>query len=533
MINKRNWLLVIGLLLTLALAACAGGSENEGGTEQASGTGNETSEGGDLVLAVKSDATTLDPAGSNDVPSGNVQHNIFNTLVERDADNNIVPSLAESWEAIDETTYEFKLRQDVKFHDGETFNAEAVKVNLDRILDPKVASSKYNTFEMISNVEVVDDYTVRITTEYPFSPILAHLSHGGGRMVSPKSIAEDYEQMKNGREAGSVISQNPIGTGYFKFESWTPGTEIKLVRNDDYWGQKVHVDTVTFKVVPESATRQADLERGFVHIIDPVSPNEVATLNNSDFATVIQTPSTALTHIGFNTTKAPFDDVRVRQAVSMLINKQEIIDGIYDGFAIPAEGPLAPNSFGYAEDLKGIEYDVEGAKALLKEAGYEDGFKIALWTNDNPERVDIAVYLQDLLKDLQIEVDIQQMELGAYLQNLRAGDHDMYMLSWGNSLADGDNGLYNLFHSSMAGAPPNAMNYGSPEVDELLQRGRQATDLEDRKEIYKEAQELLVDEAPMIFLNYPEYLTGVSNNITGFAVDSANTYLLQDVKFVK
>lgn len=533
MINKRNWLLVIGLLLTLVLGACAGGSESEGEKEQAKGPGDDSSEGGDLVLAVHTDATTLDPAGSNDVPSGNVQYNIFETLVKRDAENNIVPSLAESWEPIDETTYEFKLRQDVTFHDGEAFNAEVVKLNLDRILDPKVASSKFNTFEMISNIEVVDEYTVRITTEYPFSPILAHLSHSGGGMVSPKSIAEDYEQMENGRDAGSVISQNPVGTGYFKFESWTPGTEIKLIRNDDYWGEKVHVDTVAFKVVPESATRQADLERGFVQIIDPVQPNEVATLNNSDFASVIQTPSTALTHIGFNTTKAPFDDVRVRQAVSMLINKQEIIDGIYDGFAIPAEGPLAPKVFGYAEDLKGIEYDIEGAKALLKEAGYEKGFKIALWTNDNPQRVNTAVYLQDLLKDLQIEVEIEQMELGAYLQNLRAGEHDMYMLSWGNSLADADNGLYNLFHSSMAGAPPNAMNYASPEMDELLKLGRQAAVPEERKEIYKKAQELLVVEAPMIFLNHPEYLTGVSNNITGFSVDTANNYQLQHVKFVK
>ena len=538
MINKKNWLFVIILLLAMALGACAGGGSDDSttgtdDTNKPDATNEESTEGGDLVLAVHTDATTLDPVGSNDVPSSNVQHNIFETLVKRDADNTVVPSLAESWEAIDDKTYEFKLRQDVKFHDGEAFNADVVKANLDRIRDPKVASAKYNTFAMISSVEVIDEYTVRIITEYPFSPILAHLSHSGGGMVSPKSIEEDYAAVENGQDAGTIISQQPVGTGYFKFESWTPGSEIKLVRNDEYWGQKAHVESATFKVVPESATRNADLERGFVHIVDPVQPNEVASLNSGDFASVIQTPSTALTHIGFNVEKAPFDDVRVRKAISMLVNKQEIIDGIYDGFAIPAEGPLAPKVFGYADDVTGIEYDIEGAKKLLKEAGHENGFKMSIWTNDNPQRVNTAVYLQDVLKELNIEVDIQQMELGAYLERLRAGEHDMYMLSWGNSLADGDNGLYSLFHSSGKGVPPNAIRYGTPTVDDLLERGRHESDPEERKVIYKQLQEVLIEEAPMIYLNHPEYLTGVSNSITGLEVDTSNTYLLQNVKFVK
>jgi len=158
---------------------------------------------------------------------------------------------------------------------------------------------------------------------------------------------------------------------------------------------------------------------------------------------------------------------------------------------------------------------------------------MSIWTNDNPQRVNTAVYLQDVLKELNIEVDIQQMELGAYLERLRAGEHDMYMLSWGNSLADGDNGLYSLFHSSVKGTPPNAIRYGTPAVDDLLNRGRQESDPEVRQAIYKELQEVLIEEAPMIYLNHPEYLTGVSNSITGLEIDTSNTYLLQNVKFVK
>ncbi|MFD1929167.1 glutathione ABC transporter substrate-binding protein [Sporosarcina siberiensis] len=541
--TTSKWLLTIILLLSMVLGACAGGTDSEDTTskepskepdkEVVDETTEEPEEGGDLVLAVHTDASTLDPSGSNDVPSTNVQYNIFENLVKRDDDNNIVPSLAESWEAIDETTFEFKLRQGVKFHDGEDFNAEAVKASLDRILDPEVASSKFNTFNMITSVDIVDEFTVRIVTEYPFSPILAHLSHSGGAIISPKSVEADYAAMDNGEEAGSVIAFNPVGTGFFKFESWEPGDEIKLIRNEDYWGDKAHVDSVTFRVIPESATRNSDLERGFVQIVDPVQPSEVEALNSSDFATVLQTPSTALTHLGFNTERAPFDNVKVRQAITMMVNKQEIIDGVYEGFAIPADGPLAPKSFGYDPDVIGLEYNVEEAKKLMSEAGHADGFKATIWTNDNPQRIDMAVILQDVLKELKIDITVEQMEFGAYLDKLRSGEHDMYMLSWGNSLADADNGLYSLFHSTVIGVPPNAVFYGTDVIDDLLNKGRLASDPEERMTIYKEAQKVLIEDAPMIYLNHPEYLTGISNTITGFKVDSSNTYLLQDVKFVK
>lgn len=534
---RKSWLFLFVLLLTFMLAACAGGSKSENKDADKEKTPNTATgapvEGGDLILAVASEASTLDPAGSNDVPSTNVQFNIYESLVKKDLENNIIPGLAKSWQNIDDRTIEFKLQEGVKFHDGEDFNAAAVKKNFDRLLDPAVASPKYNIFEMIESVDVVDDYTVRFTTKFPFSPILPTLAHNGAMIISPKVIDEDYEAAKNGRSIGAIVSEKPVGTGYFKFDSWAAGSEIKLVRNDDYWGEKAHVDSVTFRVVPESTTRNADLERGFVQIVDNVQPTEVQALNDSDFGSVIQTPSTALTFIGFNTTKAPFDDVRVRQAVSKLVNKQEIIDGIYNGFAVPAEGPLAPRVLGYSDSLKGYDYDPEGAKALLKEAGYENGFEIEFWTNDNPQRVETAVYLQNVLKEYNINVDIKQMEFGAFIDNIRAGEHDLFMLSWTNPLADGDMGLYSLFHSSTIGIPPNAFFYGTDEVDQLLDAARVETEPEKRSELYIQAQEKLIEDAPTIFLNHQEFLTGVSNSITGLEVDSSSLYLLQNVQFVE
>ena len=526
---NRKWLSILVLASVMALAACTGGESKEDNAPKE----GKAEIGGDLVLAVQSDASTLDPAGSDDIPSHNVQQAIFEGLIKRDDENNLIPGLAKEWTVVDELTYEFTLEEEVTFHDGETFNAEAVKINLERLIDPEVASSKYNKFEMIADIEVLDEFKLRVTTEYPFSPILAHLSHSGAAIISPKAIEADYEAIKNGKNPGTAISENPIGTGHFKFVSWTSGDEVQLVKNDTYWGEQALVDTVTFKVVPESGTRNADLERGFVQIANPVQPIDVDLLNGSDYAEVIQTSSTGLAFAGFNMNKAPFNDVNVRKAVSMMVDKQAIIDGVYDGFGTVGEGPLAPNVFGYSEDIKGIEYNVEEAKALMKEAGHEEGFKATVWTNDSPQRSDTAVYLQSVLKEINIELAIEQMEFGAFIENLKSGDHDMYILGWTNPLAEADNGLFSLFHSSTAGVPPNAMWYGSTIVDELLDKGRQETDIEERLKLYKQAQEEIVNDAPMIFLSYPEYLTGVSKKVTGFKIDSGGIYHLDQVQFVE
>lgn len=533
--SRLTWLLAMVFALSFVLAACAGGSDssNNDGDQTDGGAKGEPVEGGDLVLAVAADASSLDPAGSNDVPSSVVQQNMYETLVKRDDDNNIIEGLAVEWEPVGERTYEFKLREDVKFHDGEDFNAEAVKVNLERILDKDVGSPRYFLFEMIEEIDVIDEHTVQITTEYPFAPIFAHLSHNGGSMISPKAIEADYAAMEDGAQAGTEISKNPVGTGYFKFESWDAGNEIKLVKNEDYWGDNAHVDTVTFKVVPESTTRNADLERGFVHVIDPVEPIEVDHINSGDYATVVQKPSASLSYIGFNVDKEPFNDVKVRQAISMLVNKEEVIDGIYEGFGIPAKGPLAPSIFGYNEEAEAIEQNIEEAKKLMEEAGFADGFKTTIWTNDTQQRIDTAVLLQNSLKELNIDAKVETMEFGAYLDKTAKGEHDIFIHGWSNATGDADYGMYALFHSSQKGDPGNRSFYDNPKVDELLDEGRRESDPDKRVEIYNEVQEFLIEDAPVIYIHHQEYLLGVSNQVTGFDIDEAGIYNLQNVQFVE
>ena len=218
------------------------------------------------------------------------------------------------------------------------------------------------------------------------------------------------------------------------------------------------------------------------------------------------------------TSKEPLDDPLVRQAISYAIDREAIIEGIYEGVGTPAEGPLAPGVFGYDEDVSGITYDLDRAKELMEEAGQEDGFEIEILTNDQPQRVDTAIYMQEALAELNIDVSVQQLEWGAYLETTAQGDHDMFVLGWSTVTGDADYGMYPLLHSSMHGDPGNRSFLSNDNVDELLEAGRTETDPDARQEIYSELQEELVDVAPMIYIHHQDFVTGVNSNVENFEV---------------
>lgn len=529
--NRRfKWLVCILFILTVMMSACGSPSKSSNPETPPSGTNTPAPEPGakdppegtpdtganELVIAWLSDPPSMDPHMSTDQQTSVMTTHIYNTLVIHDKDLNIQPGLAESWKAVDELTWEFKLRQGVKFTDGSPFNAEVVKANIDRMQDPEVASPRASLVGMIKEVKVVDEYTVQLVTEYAFSPLLAHLAHSAVSIVSAEAIKLDYEKLKAGEKAGAYLAQNPVGTGVFKLESWNPGQEVKLVANADYWGDKAKVERVTFKVVSEEGTRIAELETGYAHIIDPVSPSSISRIESTDGMSLNRQASLSLSYIGFNNNKEPFNDVRVRQALSMAINKDEIISGIYEGTGIPAVGPLAPDVDGYDATVKPIEHNIDKAKELLKEAGYEGGFSTTIWTNDNPERIKIAEYVQSKLKELNVEVKIEVVEWGAYLAQTAEGKHDMFVLGWSTVTADADYGMYELFHSKNVGEPGNRTFTKDPELDKLLDDGRKENDPEQRKLIYKQAQEKLVELAPMLYIHHQEYLNGVSSKVEGF-----------------
>lgn len=534
--KRRNFLLLLMLLaLSLVLAACAGGSDGEessdGSDDSTEKTDNE-SEGNDpsdFVIATISDAAKLDPHMTTDVPSYNIITNLFETLVKKDENEEIIEGLATSWDNPDDKTWVFELRDDVQFHDGEAFNAEAVKKNFERILDEELAAPRAFIFEVISDIEVLDEHTVQFTTEYPFAPLLAHLTHPVGSIISPKSIDEDYAAIEDGKEVGTVINDEPIGTGYFKFDSWDRGTEVKIVRNDDYWGEQVNLNSVTFKAIPDGGTRLAELETGYAHLIEPVQPSEVGQIEASDNAYMDDELSSSLNYVGFNLEKEPFNDPKVRQAITMLINKDEMLEGIYEGFGLVAKGPLAPGVFGYDENLEALSYDPEKALELLAEAGYEDGFKTTVWTNDNQQRMDMAVLIQDSLKEANIEVEVEVVEWGAYLDKTANGEHDMFILGLTNPVGDADYFLSQLFHSENKGASGNRSFYENAEVDQLLEEARAEGDEEKRQQLYTEIQEILIEDAPMIYLQHQSYLSGVNHRVENYWINPSGYYMLQDI----
>ncbi|BAB03750.1 oligopeptide ABC transporter (oligopeptide-binding protein) [Halalkalibacterium halodurans C-125] len=532
-VSKNSFLFwALALMLTVVLAACAS-EPNEGAadpeTDEGQGTEAPAEAGGDLVIAQLSDVVSLDPAGSNDTPSSDVQANIYETLVVTDQDMELHPGLATEWNPIDDTTWEFKLREGVKFHDDTDFNAEVVKANLERILDPEVASPRAFLYDMITDIEVVDDYTVHITTEFPFAPLPAHLAHNGGGMVSLEAIEADYAAMEEGKDPGSYINENPTGTGYFKFDDRVPDQYVRLVRNDDYWDGTALLDSVTFKVVGEDLTRIAELETGDSHISNPLSPSDVSRVEATEGMHVHRQDSMSLSYIGFNLDKEPFDDVRVRQAISMAIDKSQIIDGIYDGVGVPAIGPLAPGTVGYDDTVSGLDHDIEKAKELLAEAGYEDGFSTTLWTNDNRERVDAATNVQAQLKEIGIDVEIEVLEWGTYLENTANGEHDMFVLGWSTVTGDADYGLYALFHSSQVGEPGNRTFLKDDELDELLDKARRETDEETRLALYHDVQEKLVELAPMLYIHHQQYLLGVRDEVKNLEQSPTQILQLKDV----
>ncbi|WP_035186291.1 glutathione ABC transporter substrate-binding protein [Alteribacter aurantiacus] len=508
--------------LSSILVGCASEPDEAAGTEE------KESEGGDLNISVVSDAQNLDPHNSNDVPSWNVSFNIYETLLKHDENMDLQPNLATDWEQVEDNLWEFQLEEGVTFHDGSEFNAEVVKVNFDRLLDEEVASPNAFLFDSIAEVNAVDDHTVEIVTEYPYAALPAHLAHMGSSMISKELIEEDYAYAEDGNQFGAIINQHPIGTGYFEFKEWNRGEKVTLTKNDHYWGEPAQVDRVTFTVSSEDLTRVGELESGSSHITS-VSPSDVNRVNNNENAEVHERDSVSIAYLGFNTQKAPFDDKRVRQAISKAVNKQDVLNGIMEGHGVEAAGPLAEAIFGHNPDAAGLKYDPEKAKELLAEAGYEDGFDVTLWTNDSREREDIAVLVQAQLEDINVNVSLEQFEWGAYLDRTAGGEHDMFILGLSAATADADYPLSMLYHSNNIGAAGNRTQFNNEDVDRLIEEARREGDEEQRLSLYHEATDILIEEAPMLYLYHQEYLTGVSDQIEGFDLYSNGIYQLQNV----
>ncbi|MDZ5474546.1 glutathione ABC transporter substrate-binding protein [Bacillus sp. 31A1R] len=522
---RKNIFLMLVLSIVLALAACSGQSSAPKNEDKPSDSGESKEEGkkgGHLVFVTGADAPTLDPHGTNDTATTNATSQIFERLLEFDKDGKPAPALASEFTQVDELTWTFKLREGVKFHDGTDFNAEAVKINFERVLDPEFASPRAFVLNMIESITVDSEFALTIKTKFPFAPLPNHLSHNAGSIISPAAIQAE-------KDGGKKVSENPIGTGPFKLDTWNTGAEIKFAKNEEYWGEKASVDTMSFVVVPEQATRVAMIETGEAHAM-LLGPSDVTRVEAMAGVTLDRVKSTRMDYLGFNLKKKPFDNVKVRQAISMAVNKDDVVNGVLDGQGIIAKGPLAPTVNGYSEDLTPLPYDVEAAKKLLAEAGYADGFKTTIWANEgSKERADIAELIQAQLAPLGIDVSIEIIEWGAFLEKSAAGEHEMLVLGWTTVTGDADYGLYAPYHSSAHGSAGNRSFYTNAKVDELLDKARQSTDQNERLGMYKEISQILIDEAPQVFLQHQDFVHATNGIASGFFADFSGTPYFKNV----
>ncbi len=501
---------LLTVVLALALVALIGCSANS------------TLSNDELVVVMGGEAVTLDPHGQNDQPSSRVRKQIYNTLVTQNESMEIVPGLATEWEITDGgQTLTLKLREGVTFHNGNDFNAEDVKFSLERAL---ASAHVKNIVQAIdpNGITVIDDYTVEIKMLFPFAPILAHLAH------TAISILDEEATIAGGDDYG----QNPVGTGPYKFVSWTLGDSIELTRFDEYWGEKALIENVRMRVITENAARAIAVETGDAHIVYDVAPSDVARIEANPELKMIRSPNFSSQYIGFNVQKEPFDDVRVRQAINLALDMDSIVEAVYFGTGSASKGPIVESVWAYNTDLPGYGYDVEAAKALMVEAGYADGFETTIWVNENDQRIQASEIIQAQLAEIGITLNIEILEWAAYLERTSLGEHEIYYLGWVTVTGDPDYGLYATFHTESFGAAGNRSFYSNPRVDELLTAGRTTGDPDARMAAYKEAQEIIFDEAPWIFTWQGEDLNATRSNVAGFVNNPAGHHKLETVYFI-
>jgi ABC-type transport system substrate-binding protein len=467
-----------------------------------------------LTIASGTDVENLNIKRVTSSPSFSVLEHIYETLFYMTPDGELEPLLAESIEpGEDEFSFVITLRQGIQFTDGEPFNAEAVKFNLDWILEADPAPVFAFLINRITEVVVLDEYTVQLNLETDFAPLGAHLSHGAIAMVSPALLAQGDDVMTN----------TTAGTGPYVLQNWTVDESVTLARNPDYWGDAPAIDTVVFRVIREDGARIVEVEAGTVDVAVRIPPAEAERLAANPNINIVETPGLRTIYIFFNVTNEPFTDVRVRQAVNYAVDVESIVRDLFEGAARVSDAPIAPRVFGYSEQQP-YARDVERARELLREAGVAEGTTVTLYhpTGRYIQDALVADAVRAQLREVGLNAELRTLEWAQYVPHVRrpAPENDVQfaMLGWGTVTMDADYGLFALFHSSEHPPGFNGSFYENPEVDRLLDEARIVVDEEERRRLYDEAISIIWEDAPWLFLYSEVQLTAIRTNVDGFIV---------------
>ena len=461
-----------------------------------SGQGQSPVRGGTLRIGWIPNAKTLDPHLSSQFSDRYILYMAFNTLVALDRSFNVIPELARSWQVSpDGKQITFELQRGVKFHDGTDFNAEVVKWNIERILDPAVKSTSRTLIEpAIAAVRAVEPYKVVFELKQPFPPLLAALAERPGFIVSPTAV----------KQAGVDFGRRPVGTGPFKVTEWVQDSHVTLERFTDYWEKgKPYLDKVTVRVVPDPTVRLTMVRTGEVDVATDVDAKDIPGLATDPSVKVSEVkPPARWTAVLWQVNKPPFDNKALRQAIALAIDRKELQEVLLRGMGEPARGPVIPGVWWFDPNFKGLQYDLEAAKKKLAEAGYPNGFRHKFVVENTPQWIREAELLQAQLRKINVTMEMEPVNPADAWANIHAKKTNWSHTRW-TTRADPHGLLFYLFHSK---GYANTTGYSNPRVDELIDKAATIYEPEKRKALYHEAERMIVDDAPYLYLTYnPEF----------------------------
>jgi glutathione transport system substrate-binding protein len=473
--------------------------------------------GRDVVLAIGGQPETLDPYNTSTTLTQAVTKSFYQGMFQFDKDLKIQNVLAESYTVSkDGLVYTMELRKGVKFHDGTDFNAEAVKVTLDRAVNPENKLVSYNRFNRIDKIEVAAPYTVRITLKEPFAPLINYLAHPNAAMISPAAL----------KKYGKDIAFNPVGTGPFTFVEWKQTDFVKAKKFDGYWKKGYpKVDTVTWKPVLENNTRAAMLQTGETDFAFPLPYEQADALKKNPKLNIVTSPSIITRYISFNMLQKPLDNLKVRQAINYAINKEALAKVAFGGYAFPAEG-VVPQGVKYAHKMAPWPYDPKKARELLKEAGYPNGFETVLWSAYTTTTAQKTIqFVQQQLGQVGIKLSLLALEPGQRTEWVFAAPDPqtakvrMYYGGWSASTGESDLAMRGVFATESW--PPKQNNtayYSNAKVDAAIAGALKSVDEKEKTSLYREAQEQIMKDMVWAPLVTERNLYATSKRLSGVYV---------------
>jgi len=460
-----------------------------------------------LVWAVGSKIPTMDIYATTSLNLTNIYAMVSDSLVERDLEDlSIKPHLAESWERIDDTTWEFKLQKGVTFHNGKPLNAECIRYTImDRILNPEMKARLRGAYRFIKEVEVIDDLTFKIHTVGPYPLVLERFC-----------TFFPYEPSFCKEKGETGVAEFAMGTGPYRMVKWDKGSKLVLEKNSDYWVKGLpKIDNVTIRVIPEQSTRIAELISGGVDLISKLDPDKAAIVEKNDRTKVMETPSHRINFWQFDTKgragKSPVQDKRVRQAIWHAIDRQAIIDTMFKGHAELLNAPLSPYDFGYDPDLKGLEYNPDKAKSLLKEAGYADGFTLDImyyYPIQNQFNSAAMGYLQKV--GIKLNLKDFRGNVGQAIKTRDSGKaKDIGNFGWASYMLLDADGTFPMWFGEKA----KKSYTDDAELAAWIHEARFSFDRAKRAELYKKAQHRIIDEIYWMPINTVNSIYGANKKL--------------------